>query len=102
LIATNYGLRAHEVARIKKYRNKLMHGQTTGLALNSTHMEHDVRWLVQWVAELAAGADAMFGYDGMRRNTFKVAKAQANISVAAYPFTSHATFGAWLRSLSGS
>jgi hypothetical protein len=99
LIGQNYAQLAVEIERIKKYRNKLMHGQATGLAIQSNHLEHDVRWLVQWIAELGAGADSAFGYDGLRRNTFKAAKAKANIAVASYPFSSPSTFGDWLRGL---
>jgi hypothetical protein len=99
LIGQNYAQLASEVERIKKYRNKLMHGQATGLAIQSNQLEHDVRWLVQWIAELGVGADSTFGYDGLRRNTFKAAKAKANIVVASYPFNSPTTFGVWLRGL---
>lgn len=97
LIGQNHPQLSAEVARIKKYRNKLMHGQATGLAIQSVQLERDVKWMIQWISELATGADAMFGYDGLRRNTFKAAKASANIAVATYPFSSATTFGAWLR-----
>ncbi len=99
LVGQNHSHLAAEVARIKKYRNKLMHGQATGLSIPSVQLERDVKWLVQWITELAAGADAAFGYDGLRRNTFRAAKASANIAVATYPFSSAATFGVWLRSV---
>lgn len=99
LIGQNYTQLAAEVARIRKYRNKLMHGQATGLAIQSNQLERDVKWLVQWIAELGAGADSAFGYDGLRRNTFRVAKATANIAVAAYPFSTPVTFGDWLHGL---
>lgn len=99
LIGQNYTQLAPEVARVRKYRNKLMHGQATGFAIQSNQLEYDVRWLVQWIAELGVGADSAFGYDGLRRNTFRAAKATANIAVAAYPFSSPATFGVWLRGL---
>jgi hypothetical protein len=99
LIGHNYTQLAAEVARIKKYRNKLMHGQVTGLSIQSNQLEHDVKWLVQWITELGAGADVAFGYDGLRRNTYRLAKESANIAVSDYPFSSPATFGTWLRAL---
>lgn len=97
LVGQNHSQLSAEVARIKKYRNKLMHGQATGLSIQSAQLERDVKWMVRWIAELAAGADAAFGYDGLRRNTFRAAKASANIAVATYPFSSATTFGTWLR-----
>jgi hypothetical protein len=97
LIGQNHSQLAGEVARIKKYRNKLMHGQATGLSIQSAQLERDVKWIVQWMTELAAGADAAFGYDGLKRNTFRAAEATANIAAATYPFSSAATFGTWLR-----
>jgi hypothetical protein len=76
-----------------------MHGQAMGLAIQSNQLEHDVKWLIQWIAELGLGADAAFGYDGLRRNTFRAAKATANIAVEAYPFSTPSTLGVWLRGL---
>lgn len=99
LVGPNHAHLAAEIARIKKYRNKLMHGQATGLPVPSIQLERDVKLMVQWIAALAVGADAKFGYDGLRRNTFRAAKASANIAGGAYPFSSAATFGVWLRSV---
>lgn len=99
LVGSQHAALATEVARIKKYRNKLMHGQATGLSIQSTQLERDVKWLIAWVEALAIGAEAAFGYDGLRRKTFREAKASAKIAVAAYPFTSNATFSTWLKAL---
>ena len=99
LVGPMYAQLKTEVARIKKYRNKLMHGQATGQAIQSRQLGEDVKWLIEWVNALAVGADTEFGYDGLRRNTFKAAKASANISVATYPFTSPATFRTWLKTV---
>ena len=99
LVGSTHTQLSAEVARIKKYRNKLIHGQATGLSIPSRQLEHDIRHLVHWVSALAAGADAAFGYDGLRRNTFKAAKASASIAVTAFPFTSPSSFGVWLRAL---
>jgi hypothetical protein len=99
LVGQRHAELAAELARIKKYRNKLIHGQVTGQSIQSHQLERDVQFLVQWVAALAAGADAAFGYNGLRRNTYRAAKAKANIAVAAFPFTTPAEFKAWLNGL---
>jgi hypothetical protein len=99
LVGTNYAALAADIARIKGYRNKLMHGQATGLSVQSAQLERDVRSLVEWVAALALGANTAFGYDGLRRKTFREAKAAANIAVTNFPFTSNASFGTWLQTL---
>lgn len=96
LIGQNYTQLAAEVARIRKYRNKLVHGQASGLSIQSSQLERDVMWLIRWITELAVGADAAFGYDGLRRNTYRAAKATATIQVATYPFSSASTFRNWL------
>ena len=88
-----------EIARIKKYRNKIMHGQATGLSIQSVQLERDVRYIIKWIEALAVGADTAFGYDGLRRNTFKAAKANSNIAVSAFPFNTEAAFGTWLRAI---
>ena len=85
--------------RIKQYRNKLMHGQATGLSIQSAQLERDVKHIINWIEALAAGADAAFGYDGLRRSTFREAKANPNIAVAAFPFNTNAEFGKWLNSI---
>ena len=77
----------HQTTRIKKYRNKLMHGQITGQNIKSPQLERDVLWIVEWVGCLAAAAESAFGYDGIKRNTYSVARAASKIAVAKYPFT---------------
>lgn len=88
-----------EVQRIKKYRNKLMHGQATGQSIQSAQLERDVKHLVAWIEALASGADKEFGYDGLRRNTFREAKAGPNIAVAKFPFATNADFATWLKAI---
>jgi hypothetical protein len=99
LVGAKHALLSAEIARIKKYRNKLMHGQATGLSIQSNQLERDVKWIVEWVESLASGAESAFGYDGLRRKTFREAKASAKIVVAAYPFTTNPTFSTWLKSI---
>jgi hypothetical protein len=87
-----------EIARIKKYRNKLIHGQITGLKIPSRQLERDVAWIVDWVGCLAEGSQRAFGYDGLRRNTYRIAK-DAPAIVATYPFETPAELEAWLPTL---
>jgi hypothetical protein len=73
-----------------------MHGQITGKKIKSSQIERDVLYLVSWIDSLADVASAEFGYDGLGRNTFRAAKASADITVAKYPFSTTAEFEAWL------
>jgi hypothetical protein len=99
LIGQKHQQLSNGLARIKQYRNKLMHGQATGQSIPSVQLERDVMHIISWVEALAAGADAEFGYDGLRRNTFREAKANPNIAVAAFPFNTNAAFETWLRAI---
>lgn len=44
-----------------------MHGQATGLSIQSAQLEKDVKWIDAWVEALANGAEVAFGYDALRR-----------------------------------
>lgn len=99
LVGQQHTQLAAEIQRIKKYRNKLVHGQATGQSIQSIQLERDVRHLIAWIEALASGADAEFGYDGLRRNTFREAKANPNIAVANFPFTTNANFATWLKGI---
>jgi len=92
------GLR-REIDRIKKYRNKLMHGQITGQGIKSPQLERDVLWIVDWVGSLASAAENAFGYDGLKRNTYTVARSTSTIAVGKYPFTTPAELETWLSEL---
>jgi len=99
LVGANHHQLAAEVDRIKRYRNKVMHGQATGLSIQSAQLERDVKHIIKWIEALAAGADSVFGYDGLRRKTFMEAKANAKIAVAAFPFNTNHDFKIWLAAL---
>ena len=88
-----------EITRIKKYRNKLMHGQLTGQGIKSPQLERDVIHIINWISAVAQAADAAFGYDGLRRNTYVAAKASANLHVQNYPFSTPTELKAWLSKL---
>ena len=96
LLAPRYGELAQEMARIQRYRNKLIHGQITGQGIKSSQLERDVRWIVDWISSLATAAESEFGYDGLKRNTYRSAKTTSKIAVANYPFQSPAELKAWL------
>lgn len=99
LLGSRYPELWREISRIKKYRNKLMHGQITGQGINSPQLERDVLWIVEWVSCLATAAESTYGYDGMRRNTYRVAKGTSRIAVSEYPFQTALDFKTWLAGL---
>lgn len=88
-----------EITRIKKYRNKIMHGQHTGQNIQSAQLERDVIHLIRWISELAQAADDAFGYDGLKRNVYRAAKATAMLSVEKYPFQTPPELEKWLSNL---
>ncbi len=97
LIGGNHKALSIELTRIRKYRNKLMHGQITGQKISSYQIEKDVVLLISWISELGTGAKQEFGYDGIQRNTFREAKAASKIAVSNFPFTNATEFKAWLK-----
>jgi hypothetical protein len=99
LLASRYAELWAEISRIKAYRNKLIHGQITGLKITSRQLERDVLWIVDWINTLAGAAQATFGYDGIQRNTYRAAKAASIIAITTYPFKTAAEFETWLATL---
>lgn len=96
LVGNRHASLKKEIDRIKKYRNKLMHGQISGQSIRSAQLERDLIWIIDWMRSLADGADQAFGYDGLRRNTFFHAK-QQSVVVQNFPFNDGKTFDAWLK-----
>lgn len=96
LVGNDHAALKAELDRIKKYRNKLMHGQISGQSIQYAQLERDIGWIIKWMTALADGADEAFGYDGLPRNTFTNAK-QANVVVQKFPFKDGKTFDKWLR-----
>ena len=88
-----------EIKRIKKYRNKIMHGQHTGQGIQSTQLEKDVIHIINWISALAEAADTVYGYDGLKRKTYVAAKSSGNISVQDYPFSNPVELKKWLSTL---
>jgi hypothetical protein len=102
LLASRHAELSQEVARIQKYRNKLIHGQITGLGIKSAQLQRDILWIVDWVSCLATAAENEFGYDGLRRNTYRTAKATSKIAASKYPFKKPADLKQWLSKLANS
>jgi hypothetical protein len=101
LLGTKYNALNAEINRIRRYRNKLMHGQITGQNIRSRQIELDISYLIEWIETLAVAADSEFGYDGIRRKTYRSAKSSARIAVAKYPFDDALEFKGWLSKLAG-
>lgn len=99
LLGTSYAELWEEITRIKKYRNKIMHGQFTGQGIKSAQLECDVIHIINWISAVAQAADMAFGYDGLRRKTYVAAKASANIHVQKYPFSNTTELKKWLSTL---
>jgi hypothetical protein len=97
LLGTKYSALNTEISRIRRYRNKLMHGQITGQNITSRQIERDISYLIDRIETLAMAADSEFGYDGIRPNTYRSAKSSARIAVANYPFNDALEFKGWLR-----
>lgn len=85
-----------EIERIRKYRNKFIHGMMAETRVNSRQIERDVMWLVEWVSALANGADRKFGYNGLDRGTYSIAKASPGAGTEAYPFRNVREFKEWI------
>lgn len=99
LLGDSYAKLWSEITRIKKYRNKIMHGQLTGQGIKSPQLEKDVIHIINWISAVAHAADAAYGYDGLRRNTYVAAKSCANVPVKNYPFSNPSELKSWLSKL---
>ena len=99
LVGPRHEKLSKQIARIRKVRNKLVHGLNTGERIGTPQLERDVGWIVEWVSSLAKGAHDAFGYDGLKRNTFHRAKASRKIAIAQYPFSTPQDFKNWLSAI---
>lgn len=84
-----------ELRRIQGYRNKIFHGQLTGLGLGRARLEADIVHVVAWIAALADMGTHEFGYDGLERNTGRLARQRPPQNVR-HPFRTPGEFDAWL------
>lgn len=98
LIGAAHAQLAPEIERIHRLRNKLLHGQLTGQKLDAVRLEADVLYVIAWMSALADAGTREFGYNGLERNTKRLA-ALRPARIARYPFTSVADFETWLTNL---
>jgi hypothetical protein len=98
IIGAQFGTLEVEVARIKKYRNKLAHGQSSGLNLTTVQLLADVDRLAAWMSALGKGAQAVIGYDGIGRDSFVHAKSTTT-RLQTFPFQTIPELVAWIGSL---
>lgn len=98
LIGPSHAQLAPEIERIHRNRNKILHGQLTGQKLDVARLEADVVHVIAWMAALAATGTREFGYDGLERNTARLARNRP-ARINPYPFTTAADFEAWLTAL---
>jgi len=99
LLSPHYDKLWPEVGRIKGLRRKLMHGLTTGEGTGTDELRADVCCLLKWIAELATGARAALGYDGLERNTAFRARNVSKVLIAKYPFSTFQDFEIWVSKL---
>ena len=71
IIGSRYAKFMKDFARIKKYRNKILHGQLTGLALDAAKLTTEVELMREWVSLVAEKMCAEIGYDGVEPNAFR-------------------------------
>jgi hypothetical protein len=71
IIGSSYAEFMENFARIRTYRNKILHGQLTGLALDAEQLQTEVELMRQWVTLVAEKMFAEIGYDGVAPNAFR-------------------------------
>jgi hypothetical protein len=81
---------------INTRRNKLIHGQITGENLNALNLTEDISTILKWVNLLARGSKRTVGYDGLGRNTFRLAKKIQAPLERKYPFLTPQELKIWL------
>ncbi len=59
----------------------------------------DILWIMDWMSCLANAAENTFGYNGLRRNVYRVAESTPKPVVEKYPFATPAEFKCWLSEL---
>jgi len=96
IVGSEYDEFREHIERMRKYRNKLLHGQFTGQKIKSKQLEEDIGVLRRWVETLACSCACAIGYDGIGRDTFPKAKHPSVQSMQQYPFSDAAEFKRWL------
>lgn len=87
-----------EIERIRRtVRNKILHGQPTGLHLQEPELKHEIEMMREWITRVFTGFHSDMGFGGFERNTFRKAKAVS--CRLNRTFASAAEFSGFLKSL---
>lgn len=65
IVGPDYEKSLNEIDRIKRHRNKILHGQLTKEELTSTQLSDEVETMRRWISLLAEKLWDEFGYDGL-------------------------------------
>ena len=98
LVGTSHARLSPEIERIHRNRNKILHGQLTGQKLDVARLEADVVHVIAWMTALATGGTRKFNYDGLERNTARLARVRP-ARINQYPFGTVGEFETWLNNL---
>jgi hypothetical protein len=69
-----------DFSRIKKYRNKILHGQPTGEQLSADDLRQEITIMRNWCSIVAESMNKEIGFDGFQRNSFRK-NANKNLAV---------------------
>jgi hypothetical protein len=98
VFGADYARLKPEIERIRtKVRNKILHGQPTGLSLHEPQLEYEIALVREWITCVFTGFRSEMGFGGFERNTFRKAKAFSRRLKRT--FTSSADFSSYLKSL---
>ena len=75
--AADYTTFITELNRIKQYRNKILHGQPTGLRLTSDQLTKEIMLMKDWCSLVAEKMDGEIGFDGLTRYSFRKNKSKS-------------------------
>lgn len=87
------------VANAKAVRQKVIHGQPTGLAIGRRELMAHVRSLVGWIEAAADAAEHQLGYDGIARGAHEHAQRCRMAPRGDVPFVDLDGFKQWLDGL---
>lgn len=96
LVGQDYELCCDLIKTIKRHRGKFMHGQLTGESIRERTLQAHVRALVKWIELLAIGAEATFGYDGLERKTWDLARCRPRLERNGRQFESGQSMLQWI------
>lgn len=71
IVGASYDILKTDHAKIKKFRNKLFHGQPTGQNLSEKQLRNEIMKIQNWCFEVAEKMNGQIGYDGFTRNSFR-------------------------------